>query len=104
MMEHFGTTLFDPRYLYTAHIVHYEMPHKDNGVHYVLYQFNSYKQSLKELLYSLTLHYGTECIDTGPVLRSALCFLGGGLGGTRRGGPDQNSKYSGREENQNRAR
>lgn len=30
--------------------------------------------------------------------------LGGGLGGTRRGAPDQNSKYSGREERRSRSR
>ena len=35
---------------------------------------------------------------------SISVFSGGGLGGTRRGGPEMNSKYSGREENQNRAR
>ena len=30
--------------------------------------------------------------------------LGGGLGGTRRGGPEMNSKYSGREDNHHRDR
>ena len=29
---------------------------------------------------------------------AVLCFAGGGLGGTRRGGPDQNVRHSGREE------
>lgn len=28
------------------------------------------------------------------------CFAGGGLGGTRRGGPEVNIKHSGREDNE----
>lgn len=34
------------------------------------------------------------------VLRTFAKFSGGGLGGTRRGGPDVNIKHSGREDNE----
>lgn len=30
----------------------------------------------------------------------SYCYTGGGLGGTRRGGPDVNIKHSGREDNE----
>ena len=45
-----------------------------------------------------TASISAVCDGPADVVIHCVCNTGGGLGGTRKGGPDVNTKYSGREE------
>ena len=57
-----------------------------------------YYRSRIKSIHSL-VHFFKFCLAT--VNRSVRLSVGGGLGGTRVGGPDDNIKHSGRVENNN---